>query len=469
MDRIYCSEALRSFLRFTPVTLSTLLTVRKCLRPMPPEEVTRFLVRSYEIFISLTALTEKEARLNGVNPAQEHFPATITFFRATRGKGANDIREGSAMVVMSETTSAIRVLDGTVRHSGRIACDVDGCCLSAPSMTTKSFPRPLPSLPLPYRRPRLAFVHHPTTKPRSSCAAKVPLEFMVDISLERHSVDIGRRGLDSIVRARAFLNRELLKDKTVCLRRAWAGEEGKEGDEEEDEEEREELGGDMASGAASTTLLQDMESARELFFVVEKRSRDRAGKKTRTGQGASTSESATGEEAAGSSSSPSSPRSGMEDAKEDNESGGRGGPASGADEDKDYLVPYWALLRVGELTDDPGVVPEPWPLYGVSNAMAAEGKQGTSLAVSRSQLPPPSQVHRPPNVPNSVGYRIVVINVKVSLHHPRGSSVANDKDAVIDAVTRVRKRLRGPRRAVGRERRAVRLWTGESQAWKEAG
>lgn len=46
MDRIYCSEVLRSLLRFTPVTLSTLLTVRRCLRPMPPEEITRFLVRA---------------------------------------------------------------------------------------------------------------------------------------------------------------------------------------------------------------------------------------------------------------------------------------------------------------------------------------------------------------------------------------------------------------------------------------
>lgn len=46
MDKIYCSEVLHSLLRFTPVTLSTLLTVRRCLRPMPPEEITRFLVRS---------------------------------------------------------------------------------------------------------------------------------------------------------------------------------------------------------------------------------------------------------------------------------------------------------------------------------------------------------------------------------------------------------------------------------------
>lgn len=46
MDRIYFSEVLHSLLRFSPVTLSTLRTVRRCLRPMPPEEITRFLVRS---------------------------------------------------------------------------------------------------------------------------------------------------------------------------------------------------------------------------------------------------------------------------------------------------------------------------------------------------------------------------------------------------------------------------------------
>lgn len=52
MDKLYCSEVLRSLLRRTPVTLSTLLTVRRCLRPLPQEEVTRFLVRNKSAIIS---------------------------------------------------------------------------------------------------------------------------------------------------------------------------------------------------------------------------------------------------------------------------------------------------------------------------------------------------------------------------------------------------------------------------------
>lgn len=268
---------------------------------------------------------------------------------------------------------------------------------------------------------------------------------MVDISLERHSVDIGRRGLQSINRARAFLNRELLKGKKVILRRAWAGEEGKEEDEED--EESEDLGGGMASGGASTRLLQDIESAKELFFVVEERSR--AGAEAGIGLGAATSETST-EEDSGTLSSPPSLRGGGQDARGDTGSGGRGlrrdsgdehnggGSVGAAAEDGDYVVPYWAILRVGELTNDPGVTPEPWPLYGVSSGRTAGGQQEAILAVPRSQMPPPAQVHRPANVPDSVGYRIVYINVKVSIHHPRGSSVAANKDAVIDGVTKVR-------------------------------
>lgn len=273
----------------------------------------------------------------------------------------------------------------------------------------------------------------------------------MDISLERYSVDIGKRGLQSINRARAFLNQELLKGKTVCLRRAWAGKEGEEEDEED--EAREELGVDTASGAASTALLQDIESARELFFVVEEKSQ--VGEDAATRPGAATSENVKGE-AAGTSSSPSSLRIGGEDGRRDyggggcglrHDSGNRydgGGPPRAAAEGGDYSVPYWAILRVGELTNDPGVTPEPWPLFGVSNGRAAGGQQQLmGLALPRSQMPPPSQVHRPPNVPDSVGYRIVYINVKVSIHHPRGSSVGANKDAVIDGVTRVRGRERG--------------------------
>lgn len=48
MDKIYCSEVLRSLLRRTPVTMPTLLTVRRCLQPVPAEEITRFLVREGE-------------------------------------------------------------------------------------------------------------------------------------------------------------------------------------------------------------------------------------------------------------------------------------------------------------------------------------------------------------------------------------------------------------------------------------
>lgn len=49
MHKIYCSQVLRALLRSTPVTTSTLLTVRRCLRPVPPEEITRFLVREFAL------------------------------------------------------------------------------------------------------------------------------------------------------------------------------------------------------------------------------------------------------------------------------------------------------------------------------------------------------------------------------------------------------------------------------------
>lgn len=277
----------------------------------------------------------------------------------------------------------------------------------------------------------------------------------MDISLERHPVDIDHRGLKSINRARAFLHRELLKNKPVCLRQAFTGEED---DEVEEGEDAEGPGGDLASAAASTTLLQDIESARELFFVVEERSRvgataAPAPAPAETGPGAAASPHATHKAAGNSAWSPSSLRRGGEDAETDHGSRARdalrqdgvadrdgGDSARATTQGGDYSIPYWAILRVGELTNDPGVTPEPWPLHGVSNGGATAGQQGASLAVSRPQLPPPSQVHRPPNVPESVGYRIVVINVKVSIHHPRGSSVAANKDAVIDCVTRVRER-----------------------------
>ena len=288
---------------------------------------------------------------------------------------------------------------------------------------------------------------------------------MVDISPDRHTVEIGRRGLQSISRAREFLDRELLKGETLRLRRASAGE--------EEDEERAGEEGMAAGGIASTTLLQEMESAKALFFVVEDRSPGGPGAGGETGAAASGmgSDGATGVAA---SSHETSGNGGGNGGGNDSGSGsgsaqrdrspisGGGGEAYGGDDDGgsgsgsgggsacatagggDYSLPYWGLVMVGEQTNDPGDTPEPWPLYGVSgDGEQRGGRQRVGPAVPRSQLPPPAQVHRPANVPNSVGYRIVFLNVKVSIHHPRGSAVAANKDAVIDRVTRVRQWLNG--------------------------
>ncbi len=310
---------------------------------------------------------------------------------------------------------------------------------------------------------------YPATPPPP--AIQVPLEFMVDISPDRHSIEIDRVGLQSIRDARALLDRELLKGKTLRLRRAGARgeEEDEEGAEEELEEEQTKQ--QMAAGrGASTTLLQEMESAKALFFVVEEPSSSPMGP---AGPGAETG-AATGEGGAGdapdvapSSSHDGGGNGGASDggngggsAEEERKSGGGGRAADGEDGGGgsgggggsaratagggDYSLPYWGILRVGEQTNDPGDKPEPWPLYGVSGDGGGGGFRragGPAAAAPRShQLPPPAQVHRPAaNAPNSVGYRIVFVNVKVSVHHPKGSRAAADKDAVIDGVTRVRK------------------------------
>ena len=105
MDRIYCSEVLRSLLRFTPVTLSTLLTVRRCLRPMPPEEITRFLVRSNTgVCVCIlgssyasTAVGEPAAATRdvaGISTAPKRFK----YFLAARGEGEKRCSWKSALM-----------------------------------------------------------------------------------------------------------------------------------------------------------------------------------------------------------------------------------------------------------------------------------------------------------------------------------------------------------------------------------
>lgn len=280
----------------------------------------------------------------------------------------------------------------------------------------------------------------------------------MDISPDRHSVEIGRQGLKSIARARDFLDQELLKCKTPCFRRARKAEE----EEEEEEEAQKE---EMAASGGSNQLLQDMESTPGLFFVVEERSAAGPGsgpeRRSATRNGSDTREAAPGggprfslpdssntrggtgaikKEELGSGSS----GGGSVDGDVDGYDGGGSARAAATGNSGGYSVPYWGLLRIGDQAYDPGEKPEPWPLHGdaVSGSSARGVQQAQGLGISRSQLPPPSQVHRPANVPDSVGYRIRVINVKVSIHHPRGSEVAANKDAVIAGVTRVRKRER---------------------------
>lgn len=264
----------------------------------------------------------------------------------------------------------------------------------------------------------------------------------MDVSPDRHSVEIGRQGLKSIGRARDFLEQELLRCKTPCFRRV------KKAEEEDEEAQKEE----MAASGGSNKLLQDMESTPGLYFVVE----DRAGANRGSGAGrrpAASSDRDAGEAAAGGAKEITKKRDfgsvgGGSSVDDDVDSqDGRNSARVAADENDDYSVPYWVLVRIGDQANDPGEKPEPWPLHDDAVSSSSwGGQQAPGLAISRSQLPPPSQVHRPTNVPDSVGYRIRVINVKVSIHHPRGSQVATNKDAVIAGVTRVRGRERGGER-----------------------
>lgn len=286
----------------------------------------------------------------------------------------------------------------------------------------------------------------------------------MDVSSERHSADIGHRGLQSINRARTFLNRELLKGTAPCLRRAKSEEdEGEDSNNDEAGEDDDEGGHNSARDDPPEMLRQDIESAGELFFVVEKRPRDgRQGEATSTsggGTGGDSAIEATIGEVRRSLQADDSSSGISSNGESAAESRGGSRPAGAGQEEDRYSVPYWAILRVGELTNDAGEEPEPWPLYdasvggsgGGSGAHAGgERSEGSSsfgpwggrrvgAALSRPSDTPSSQVHRPANGElDSVGYRIVVINVKVSVHHPRGSEVATRKDAVIDGIRRVR-------------------------------
>lgn len=53
MDKVYSAEVLRSLLRRSPVTVSALQSVRKCLKPLSAAEVTRFLVRTVRTYARL--------------------------------------------------------------------------------------------------------------------------------------------------------------------------------------------------------------------------------------------------------------------------------------------------------------------------------------------------------------------------------------------------------------------------------
>ncbi|CAM9970546.1 unnamed protein product [Ectocarpus sp. 4 AP-2014] len=309
IDKIYCSEVLRSLLRCTPVTIPTLLTVRRCLRPVPAEEITRFLV---------------------------------------------------------------------------------------------------------------------------------PLEFMVDISTKQHSTGIGPRGLRSIAKARELLDQELLRGKAPCFRRA-------KGEDEEDDDDDDDDYGDGAQEAPTKTvsdsLRQDIEAAKGLLFVVEEgvRAGDEGAAPSlhgcQAGDGVSSPPPPpprVGASADGRRNGATRTDVGVNDNVRDDGDSSRH-PAAAND---DYSVPYWGIVRVGELTNDPGEEPEPWPLYGASRARTRQlGK--TAHAFSKPSEPTPaSQVHRFGSAPESVGYRLIVINVKVSVHHPRGSTVSANKGTVIDGIKR---------------------------------
>ena len=135
----------------------------------------------------------------------------------------------------------------------------------------------------------------------------------------------------------------------------------------------------------------------------------------------------------------------------DAEVDGRSDDHCGHSHDRDrteYTVPYWAIMRVGEVTRDPDDDPDPWPLLGVDVGGVGVGDRNARKKPSQvSPLPPTQHLQYPQQqsfrkpltraVSPSPGYSVVIINVKVSVHHPRGSAVASNKDAVIEGITKV--------------------------------
>ena len=136
---------------------------------------------------------------------------------------------------------------------------------------------------------------------------------------------------------------------------------------------------------------------------------------------------------------------------------GRGGGSDNRrdhGEVSDYTIPYWVILRVGESESDPGDDTRSWTMVASGSSAANNGVNGGAdggdghghgggkapvrIASQLKSPPPPPRVHRPTYSPDSVGYRIAVIDVKVSIYHPTGSVVAANKDAVIAGLTRVR-------------------------------
>ncbi|CAM9294375.1 unnamed protein product, partial [Ascophyllum nodosum] len=134
----------------------------------------------------------------------------------------------------------------------------------------------------------------------------------------------------------------------------------------------------------------------------------------------------------------------------DAEVDGRSDDHCGHSHDRDrteYTVPYWAIIRVGEVTRDPDDDPDPWPLLGVDVGGVGVGDRNARKKPSQvSPLPPTQHLQYPQQqsfrkpltraVSPSPGYSVVIINVKVSVHHPRGSAVASNKDAVIEGITK---------------------------------
>lgn len=319
---------------------------------------------------------------------------------------------------------------------------------------------------------------------RSSAAAKqVPLEFMVDISPDHHSSDMGSRGRRSVWRARELFDRELLRGKHPSLRH---GEQPANGTAK------------ALPYSAFEPLDHEAPPADALFFVVEERSVHPSGavggtepggaetSRAREGVGVRRSFSVDsrptgapashqwmgarvtgevgqirGEEASFSAATSAASKAHAEDASGTDPRGAgsprfsrdnRGGDSDSHDRGEgDYTVPYWAILRVGESESDPGDDSRSWPLVasGLSSANGgADGIDGHSShgagqapvrIGSRLKSPPlPPRVHRPTYSPDSVGYRIAVIDVKVSIYHPKGSAVAANKDAIMAGLTRVR-------------------------------